>query len=131
MLPRLNDATFSAMIESATPILVCFSAPKRCPRCSEQKPALEALAASGIPVYVLDIEQPDSQETERKLGGRGVPFSKVYAYGQLLNEKKGLTSAVDLRDVYMQGKRLAARAARGRGVGTVGGMLAGFGKDFE
>lgn len=129
MIPRLNDMSFGPMTRSTTPVMIVFTAPKRCHLCVKQKAALEQLQAEGIPVYVLDVEQPDTQDTERRIGGRGVPFTKVYAHGQLLNERKGLASAAELRDVYEQGRRLLPRAARGQAPGTVSGMLAGFGRD--
>jgi arsenate reductase-like glutaredoxin family protein len=88
---------------------VVFTAPKRCPHCQEQKPALEWLSDEGYPVYLVDVEQPDTEEIEATLGGRGVPFSKMYARGQLLTEKLGKLEAEDLRAFFRKGAELAAQ----------------------
>lgn len=124
LVPRLTDATFDRAIASPTPILVTFSAPKRCPHCRAQKPALERLAAEGYPVYVLDVEQADSQGIEKRLGGRGVPFHKLYARGRLLLEKVGQLDAPALEDLFQR----ANQELHGGGYRSLGGMLAGFGR---
>jgi hypothetical protein len=108
MYQRLNDSTFHQAIQSSRPILVTFTAPVRCQHCREQKPALEAMSAE-YPTYVVDVEQPDTAETEATVGGRGVPFSKVYANGQLLTEHLGKLNLGQLMGLMKQGSELAAQ----------------------
>jgi thiol-disulfide isomerase/thioredoxin len=107
MLTRLTDRTFHRAIQSSQPILVTFTAPVRCVHCREQKPALEAMATE-YPVYLVDVEEPDTAKIEATLGGRGVPFSKVYANGQLLVEHLGKMNVGELMGLMQEGGKLAS-----------------------
>lgn len=114
MLPRLNDANFESAIRSRTPILVTFTAPGRCPRCVEQKVDLEKLAELGVPCFVVDIEQPDSQMAARAGGGeRGqwVPYHRVYANGQSLQEKMGKRPLDELKSIFLAGMKAMSSPA--------------------
>jgi len=116
MLTRLTDQTFNAAVRSSRPIMVVFTAPKRCPHCREQKPALEWLDSEGYPVYLVDVEEPDTAHVEATLGGQGVPRIKMYANGQLLTEHLGMLDADGLRSLFREGAQLAAEMGAHRPV---------------
>jgi thioredoxin-like negative regulator of GroEL len=120
MLPRLNDKTFGAAIRSSRPIMVVFTAPQRCPHCREQKPALEEIVELGVPVYLVDVEQPDTAHIEATIGGRGVPFAKMYSNGQLLSERLGMMSASQLMVFADDGAAIAAQMGARRPAAVAG-----------
>ncbi len=127
MIARLTDATFERTIaQAASPILVTFTAPVRCPACRQQKAALEALAYDGYPVYIVDVEQADSAKVEAKFGGRGVPFHKFYSRGRLVLEQIGLQNAQQLLELFAKANK-AVMPKRG-GYVSLGGFLGGFGR---
>ena len=132
MLQRLTDRTFHRAIQSSQPILVTFTAPVRCLHCREQKPALEAMSQEH-PVYVVDVEQPDTAQIEATLGGRGVPFSKVYANGQLLTEHLGKLNVGQLMGLMKDGAELAAQMGTHRPSvpPAAATALAGYSEDLD
>ena len=128
-LQHLTDATFERTITQAdAPILVTFTAPVRCPACRQQKPALEALAFEGYPVFVVDVEKPDSAYVERTWGGRGVPFHKLYSRGKLLLEHLGVLSAQEILQLFERANAMPRPPKRRGGYASVGGFLGGFGR---
>jgi len=133
-IARLNDATFERTIARAqSPILVTFTAPVRCPGCRWQKPAIEALALDGYPVFIVDVEQEDSQQVEARFGGRGVPYHNLYSRGQLVTDANGPVEhlgpleAQKLLELFERGAQ-APRTRLGGVPATVGGVLGGFGR---
>ncbi len=137
MIARLTDSSFERTIANAqSPILVTFTAPIRCWVCREQKPALEALAYEGYPVYIVDVEQADAKYITQTFAGKGVPSHKMYAKGKLVQEMVdgkpnpvaflGQLDAQGLLDLFARANK-AVPARRG-GYMSLGGMLGGFGR---
>ncbi len=124
-MERLTDQTFEQAIRSSRPILVTFTAPKRCHECRKQDPVLEELAHE-LPVYIVDVEQTDTQGVEAAIGKRGVPFHKVYAKGQLLVEHLGRMTYEELGQLVDEGAEILAQMGA-RKTSNVSGMLSGFG----
>lgn len=102
---RLNDKTFDDIVHNTQePILVVFTAPKRCEHCRLEKPALEQLASAGVPVFFVDVEQDDSKEIERVLGGRGVPHHKLLDRGIVVREFRGGPMSYEHLLAFWQGR---------------------------
>lgn len=99
MVPRLTDANFYDVLSGPTPSLVTFSMPTRCRDCAMQKPALEEMVLDGLPVYLLDAEQPDSALAEEVYGRRGIPFHRIVQDGEIVRSHLGRSDAVTLRDL--------------------------------
>lgn len=121
-LLRLNDITFPSTITSSQPVLVSFGAPKRCPKCPKQKPALEELAKYGLPVFYVDIEQADTAKVSANRDDPRVPLHRVYADGQLLAQHVGLTEGDVLETLLFEAEQTLKSQKRrpGNAVGSFG-----------
>ena len=87
MLSRLSDKDFHLVANSATPVVITFTAPRRCQDCRLQEPVLHDLAEAGFPIWIVDEEEPDSAAIVAKWGKRGVPFHHVFQNGRILAEE--------------------------------------------
>jgi thiol-disulfide isomerase/thioredoxin len=127
-LIRLNDVSFPETVNQSKPVLISYGAPKKCPKCPKQKPALEELAEQGLPVYYVDIEQMDSISAGESREDRRVPIHQIWVNGSRLAQHVGLTSADVLETLLftaeqtlLQNRRRQARAERDlSAVGTFG-----------